>query len=175
MMKVSGHILYHPIVRYSGNSQIEETQLKKGGWHLIKKYFAVPAEASNWSFLQVCSQNDEQIVQPSDLTWNARQLEAPMLTYGIEHHETFICPQTSRYERGFQTLRLEGNVDSWDCATDSRNEGALRERLKYFKGKEVRLLLITLPAKKTKVYDIIKRAADVHVGIHTICAVTGWQ
>lgn len=31
--------------------------------------------------------------------------------------------------------------------------------------------MITLPSKYTKLYAIIKRAADVHVGVHTICAV----
>jgi hypothetical protein len=31
-----------------------------------------------------------QIVQPGDLIWNARQLEAGMPTYGIELHEMFV-------------------------------------------------------------------------------------
>lgn len=59
-------------------------------------------------------------------------------------------------------------MDSLGSATDDRNEDVLCVRLKHFKGRGVRLLLITLPTKKTNVYVTIKRASEVHVGIHTI-------
>ncbi|KAL9627282.1 MAG: hypothetical protein Q9164_007650, partial [Protoblastenia rupestris] len=72
-------------------------------------------------------------------------------------------------------LMLEGDVNSRDPAKDNRNEDALRIRLQLFQRKEVKLVLVTLPARNTNIYAMIKRAADVHVGIHTICTVAGPQ
>jgi eukaryotic translation initiation factor 2C len=73
------------------------------------------------------------------------------------------------------TLELEGDITSSNAARDMRNENALRGRLEGFRSKEIRLIVITLLSKNTKLYAMIKRAADVYVGVDTICAVASWQ
>lgn len=169
MVKVEGRILFPPVVSYRGDEHVDEVRLARGGWNLMSKHFAVPAPPSKWTFLQICFQNDRQIVHHENLKYNADNFGNAMPTYGIDGHCMFTGDAT------FHTLTLEGSIDSWDPAMDVRNERAIRQKLQNCKGKEVQLVLITLPAKMTKLYAMIKWSADVHVGIHTICAVTGWQ
>jgi hypothetical protein len=95
-----------------------------------------------------------------------------MPNYGMTEHE--MIRFTGNDER-YHTLEMEGSLDSWDPARDKRNENSLRQRLQYIRDKGVRLVLIALPAKRTNLYAMIKQTADVHVGIHTVCAVAGWQ
>lgn len=170
MVKVQGSILSPPTVRYGGNGRVPEELLSKGGWNLISKSFVRAAPASSWTFLQVCFRGDERI-KDKNLEWNATQLQEAMPAYGIKGHSMVQTGPKSH------TLELRGGRNSSDPAIDQNNENALRDKLKYFRNheKEIKLVLITLPAKNTKLYAMIKRVADVHVGIHTICAVTGWQ
>ena len=132
--------------------------------------FVTAAPASSWTFLQVCFREDDEWIKDEDLEWNAIQLREAMPVYGIQDHTMVQTGPTSH------TLLLDGGRNSSDLAMDY-NENALHDKLKSFRdhAKKIKLVLITLPAKNTKLYAMIKRVADVRVGIHTICAVAGKQ
>lgn len=170
MTRVTGRILFPPVVQYQ--QQVRENSLTTGGWNLFGRHFALAAPKATWTFLQIRYEEDENIIEHANLEWNALEFKKAMPTYGVRNHELF---QFTGKDQTNHTLDMEGDLDAWDSARNDRNEVALRKSLQLIQSKKVRLVLITLPAKNTNLYAMVKRVADVSVGIHTICAVTGWQ
>jgi eukaryotic translation initiation factor 2C len=170
MARVTGRIISPPVVQYQ--QPVDPDVLARGGWNLKGRRFAAPAPAATWTFLQIHFHQDDNIIGHANLDWNADQLQEAMPIYGIQQQNLF---RFTGDEQTNHTLELEGGLDAWDTARNDRNENAVRRRLGLIRSKNVRLVLITLPAKNTNLYAMVKRVADVQVGIHTICAVAGWQ
>jgi eukaryotic translation initiation factor 2C len=174
MEKVRGDILSPPVVCYAESKRINPEFLRQGGWNLRGQSFTAPAIPSSWTFLQIYFRGDSQYISDENLLYSIDGFRNAMPSYGIKE-QNMVSVSDLKPDRHW--LELQGSMNSGNHEMDRSNENRLRERLQEFRnhGKKISLVLITLPAKNTKLYATIKRVADVHVGVHTICTVAGWQ
>lgn len=150
MVKVPGHVLFPPRMHYRDSlGTVHQDQLGQGGWSLKSQKFAIQPKPESWTFLQTCFQKDRKTARYVDMKWSADRLQSEMGGYGIQYQRLVDSLNSGG---AYHTLGLERGIDCGDADVDKRNEKALRTRLEYFRNFGIRLVLVTLPAKRTKLY-----------------------
>ena len=166
MTKVSGRILDAPKVLYRDNQTPEAAS---GGWNLRKSpKFQEPSQyqkppkfevaipkamgrtLGNWGFLRL-RDFSEKNHKPAVSAFMKN-----IASYGLS--STTPVSETLNYDEMRQDFfGPRGN--------------SLEQTIAALRGKRLDILLITLPAKDTALYNRIKRYSDQNAGIHTVCVI----
>ena len=151
-----------PIEQFKGDS----SQITKGGWRAENLKVISPKTTITWSAVELCWQSENP---HEDLTDFVKELR----THMKDHQHMDVAEPALDYisaEKGkVQAISLpDGDVNenfgTWSKLIDSVVKAA--------KTKNLTFLLIALPTKSQKIYEIIRSLSDVKHGVHIICTTT---
>jgi eukaryotic translation initiation factor 2C len=175
MIQVQGKMMKPPRVHYNpgrdtrglhyNQTQVSESDVRDGAWRLTNKGFTMPVEGTKWTFLQLEVSGGQGSIPLDQLKWATGQLQNRMTTWGLLNHERVLFNDGVNHELSFL-----GNGSSSSSYQEKNNEEELRKRLElFYTQNRIRLVLIVLPRRSANTYALVKRIAEVHVGIHTMC------
>ena len=147
MLVVLGRVLPTPPVMYKGSS----VKTEQAAWNMRNKQFSVPKPVIRWSFLRL---------GPAEFGKPHIDIFKQALKAGGLGQADPVSPQG---QLGFSASLVQGQDD----ANDQKIKAVLENIAKL----NIPFLLVILPAKGPITYNRVKYWADVHIGIHTICAV----
>ncbi|KAH6844732.1 ribonuclease H-like domain-containing protein, partial [Chaetomium sp. MPI-CAGE-AT-0009] len=151
---VEGRILAMPSVFYDKTRV--NTAGKQGNWNLLKAgNYSRKGKPAVWAFLPV-----GEVSCPTE-PWDGivEELRALMSRRGFEVSN----PQNLPYRLPPQELATP--------TTNVANRATLENHFKAQQKKGYNLLFVLLPNADAELYNMIKTAADVKAGIHTVCLV----
>jgi eukaryotic translation initiation factor 2C len=174
MMVMNGPDLTYSPTR--GGHSLGRKQKEEGRWNLVGKHFNIAARSGCWSVLHLCRPGRDTVFLDSFF----RLIREELPKYGLSS-EAYMDGRPFKQNSNEQPLQTAGfanrhrfNVNNID------RKGALSDRLRGLfdkdAAKKTRLVFVILPEKSTKIYQLVKSAADL-AGIHTICHVShrGWS
>ena len=147
MLVVFGRVLPPPLVMYKDKSSVKAEQ---AAWNMRGKQFSVPKPVMKWSFLRL---------GPAEFGKPHIDLFKQALRAGGLGQADPVSPQG---QLGFSASLVMGEDD----ANDQKIKSTLERIVKL----NITFLLVILPGKGSMTYNRVKYWADVHIGIHTVCA-----
>ena len=149
MLVVLGRVLPTPLLNYKGSS----VQTEQAAWNMRNKQFSVPKPIIRWSFLRLIPAAE---FGRAGIDMFKQALRAA----GLGQAD----PVSPAGQQGFSAELERGKEDA--------NDGKIKAVLDKISKLNIPFLLVILPAKGPITYNRVKYWADVHFGIHTVCAVS---
>lgn len=164
MLQIDGRWLVAPDLKYrsarnrQGLVHAAPELVTMGSWNLKHLSFVKPCAAKRWSWLELTPYGDHCA---------QGQRQHFLQTMGNQ-----IVKNCSSTEANYWSPQNNANAPChFFNYTGQLPKVRLIEALKYFKENGVRILFVILPTKDVTTYAIVKKVADVDVGIHTTCIV----
>ena len=148
MLVVFGRVLPPPPVMYQKSS----VKAEQAAWNMRGKQFSVPKTLMKWSFLRL---------GPAEFGRPHIDLFKQALRAGGLGQADPVSPQG---QLGFTAPLVMGDDDG--------NDQKIKLILERIAKLNITFLLVILPGKGAMNYNRVKYWADVHVGIHTVCALS---
>ena len=163
MLELKGKILLPPIIKYRNGATVGRHITGRGSWSLQQNTTLAISPGSDivWSILALS--NRARSIANGDYEWFFETFEAQMRTLGIRNRPL------EEYNH-FHLRDTGGNA-----AQERTQEEELAKLLGNYKSKGVGLLFVFLLSTSADDYSLIKRTADVVVGLPTICMVMDRQ
>ena len=164
MTKVKGRKLDDPTLQYGQNAN-QAVVPRNGEWNMANKQYREGKKLGNWSYLKL---DVEGIPKP--------RLKRSPTVIGWGHvweaMKSFYDTAKGnglKFSTTFEEVSKVAGALTITGPDDHRLRGYLESSLNDFK---VQLLVVMLPCKHIRLYQAIKRIADVELGLHTVCVVT---
>ena len=149
MITVSGRILRPPNLVYSNPKQL--TNPKFGSWNMQGIKFSVGAHITNWSVMEIQYGRRHLSMSTKELT---DEFAKQMGLCGLRVEPMINLPHT--------VLNINpADSDSHDATIDGF--------LKMVRQAKVRMILVVIPEKDSRLYPKIKFRTDVTHGLHCVC------
>ncbi|KAL9010648.1 MAG: hypothetical protein Q9173_004437 [Seirophora scorigena] len=149
LITVPGRVLNEPKVKYK---QDNFAQVRGGSWNMQGIKFNTGGTLHSWTYLMISMGNMPDAFSKDSLSSTVAQFHQALLNMGIH----------ASPPRPGMRLMVSGPDDT-----------SIETTLKNVPGdpKYARLVLVILPIAHTLLYNRIKHAGDVKVGVHTVCVV----
>ena len=132
-----------------------------GSWILRNMLLNRAGVGERWSCIELESHNGE--CNAAEINHFLIEMERHLIQNGIFQRDQYMdcrdCPQS--------------NTGSCHVVTypQIRNKETLVRKFQHFKKQRVKILFVILPDKDPATYAMVKKVADLEVGIHTTCIV----
>ncbi|KPI37580.1 putative protein tag-76 [Cyphellophora attinorum] len=168
MTIMNGPDLVYPTALPTDKGTLNDKERASGKWNLENRQFSTPAQSGCWTVLRIFNPGSRR----PHLSEFFASVQTELPKYGLKS-EAFINGQPISNFRGNFGDDSFGDLHSFDRRKADHKDGEqLRTRLKELfnapTGGKTRLVFVILPFKDSKIYQQVKRAADLE-GIQTIC------
>jgi eukaryotic translation initiation factor 2C len=160
MLRVFGHYLPPPNLEYLPDGgqrrdrHVPQGIVRTGSWKLIRKLFSEPC-GGQWSYLELGSNTG--FPNGDERAHFLKQMRQQLQKYCSLHQHRCGCTN-------------DKSTAAHHLLRDPTSNG-VKTALKFFKDKGVRMVLVILPSKDAAAYAVLKKAADIDVGIATTSVV----
>lgn len=152
LITVTGRVLPEPRITYKYD---EDPKVQRGTWNMQAMEVTQGGILRNWTHLVIykAGSSNKGVISEAELKFTVGKFHRTLRDIGIIADPPFAG----------STIR----VDSPD---DIKIEAELR-RIASSKNNPARFVLVILPEVESRMYNRVKHAGDVKVGIHTVCVV----
>lgn len=152
LIVVPGRVLPGPNARYKNGT----ADLRSGSWNMQSFQFATRTRLSNWTYLWISSQRSGDVWHnPQELQSTLRKFQAKLNELGME---------ASAHTPGLRVSLSTTNVDA-------EIEAAVKRFVSHPTRKPPLILLVIIPDTSTSIYNRVKLACDVQMGLLNVCVV----